>query len=517
MCGISWCLINNNLIEILIESFNTLAHRGPDAHCFEIEKNSFWGCHRLAITNLNDNGNQPLKIGHTILICNGQIWNYLELADLYGIDRNQLRTDVDIILHLYAKGIDIKTILDQLDGDYAFVLGDGERIIAARDPVGVRPLFIGTDLTFQNVIGFSSEIKFFNHLNQIKSVLRFPPGYYYLDGKFRKFSKLYHQITDNQLPNHDIISSLLERAVQKRIVNSDRNIALLLSGGIDSSLIVSIANKLSKKNQTKIHVFSIEFVDERSNSNDSIYATLLASELQLSHTAIKFTWQDVEDNLEEVIKYTETDDPNTIRASIPMYLLAKYLKNHSDYTVFLSGEGADEIFAGYNYFNRAPNNTALNTETRRLVENLHSFDVLRADRCFNAHGLELRVPFLDRDLIQYVMSIDGEYKMPFQGIEKHLLREVFTNQYPELVKTRIIDRVKEKFSDGCGYSYVPKLLNFFARETSKTLIEKEKDERRYYQNIFDRLYGEKQRDVIIKRKLPEWCGENTKDKNLLAA
>jgi asparagine synthase (glutamine-hydrolysing) len=220
--------------------------------------------------------------------------------------------------------------------------------------------------------------------------------------------------------------------------------------------------------------------------------------------------------LENVIYQIESYDPNTIRASIPMYLLSKYLKENTDYKVFLSGEGADELFCGYNYFNQAINDIDIENETKRLIKNIHMFDVLRADRCFNSQGLEIRVPFLDKDFVRFSLGINGFLRGFINKTEKYLLRDTFKDKYPILSTSRIIDRQKERMSDGCGFSYVPQLLNYCLTLQNKIcndLTSKEIYEKEYYKNIFDNYY--KYDNVIIKRELPKWSIQNDKNANLL--
>lgn len=194
----------------------------------------------------------------------------------------------------------------------------------------------------------------------------------------------------------------LKASVKKRLVHSDVPVAILCSGGLDSSLILAIAQQLGCR---ELHAFSIEFSDAHARSPDALYAQILTTHLDIRHTRVTFNMTDIQKNLRAVIGVCETYDPNTIRAAIPMYILAKYIREHTHYKVILSGEGADEVFCGYNYFGRAPTGGDIGRESERLVRNIHMFDLLRADRCFAAFGLEVRVPFLDVDVLRFSMDL----------------------------------------------------------------------------------------------------------------
>jgi len=248
-------------------------------------------------------------------------------------------------------------------------------------------------------------------------------------------------------------------------------------------------------------------------SEDAFYAERLISALRdggvaaCTHTVVKFGKADAIAAIAEVVRVTETYDPNTIRASIPMYLLARHIAENTDIKVVLSGEGADELFAGYSYFSLAPTPVELKAETRRLVGNLHMFDLLRADRCFAAFGLEVRVPFLDQDVVRHVLD-----SVAVRGSEKAALRDAFRD-VESLVKARVLDRPKERFSDGCGFSYVPQLLNHVS-ESAATLTDKLSGEKRFYDAVFDELYPNS-RYWIVNRTMPPWASQGVVDDTLV--
>jgi len=565
MCGILYynvCKKDTN-IEIFKKAFLKIQHRGPDHSGFKIlescilggpECDIFFGCHRLAITNPTDIGNQPLELNNVILICNGQIFNYLKLAEMYSIPIETIRTDIDIILHLYIKGVGIKEICQKLDGVFAFVLYDKntKTTFIGRDPIGIRPLFWARRNSNLNVLAVSSEIKGFDNLilNKNINIEVFPPNYCYsiFDSEntdvLEEYSEIFNSLDTSNIPLglqkdednysikttpniinseiHSNIYELLKKAVIKRIDNSDKPVAFLCSGGIDSSIIFCIARDYLKTQNRILHAFSMKFND--STSYDAFYAKLLMDQYKddpsVKYHSVSFNWDQVLEVIEKIPKQLETYDPNTIRASIPMFLLAEYLKN-TEFKVFLSGEGADELFMGYNYFKQVPDQIEANKESIRLLKNIHMFDVLRADRTFNANGLELRVPYLDLDFIRYVTNLPGSLKMYCNNVEKALLRESVRIKHPQLVSSRVIDREKERFSDGCGFNYIPKLLNHICEKKrnlnnkSLHLTEKEKIEKEYYLELFENYYGNDKQHLIITRKLPNWCNNEAKNMKLI--
>lgn len=505
MCGILY-LKYSIPIQKIKEMFNQQKHRGPDNTKIIKIKNQYFCHHRLAIINPeNTEGNQPIIRKDIVLICNGEIYNYKKIISKY-LDNMEVNVDCDVIIELY-KLFGIKKTLHIIDGDFAFVLYDIEKdlIFTSRDPVGLKPLFIG--YKDNKIISFSSEIKSINMI--CDKIIQHPIGCYMKNNKFYSYFNYvdktpelyqkYDKMGDNK------VRDLLVKSVKKRILHTDKPYAILCSGGIDSSLILSIAKEiLHKKN---IHVFSIEL--DGSRSMDSFYATMLTDLYDVKHTIVKFTWEEGVNKMKEVIKNIESYDVNTIRASIPMYLLAEYISNNTNYKVILSGEGADELFMGYSYFRyyNEMDGDLVNKESLRLIKNLHSFDVLRAERCFSSHGLELRVPFLDKNFIKYVLNLGGNKKILINKVEKHLLRVSFSHlKIPE----RILYRQKERFSDGIGFDWVPKLINY-----SKEKYEEKPDynmfsyystpttkEEFLYRYIFEQYYPN-QANIILKRVMPK--------------
>ncbi len=511
MCGILFLNTTHNDIpnypkthDEILKRFNRINYRGPNNTSIISHNNKHFCHHRLSIINPNStSGNQPFCLKDVILICNGEIYNYLSLLSSH-LDNMTVENDCEIIIHLYRK-YGMQKTLELIDGDFAFIMYDklNDTIITARDPVGLKPLYTGSD-KHGHWIGISSEIKCLSDICEF--INTHPIGCYKVYDIAQQYFPYRLQIEPNCVEEN--IKNLLTSAIQKRITHTDRSYAFLCSGGIDSSLILAIACEfLNKKN---IHVFSVQY-DDGSVSYDSFYATMLAQKYDVKHTIVKFTKEEGLNHIDEVIKKIETYDINTIRASIPMYLLAKYISQNTDYKVILSGEGADELFMGYSYFNFCPTEKDASEESLRLVRNLHSFDVLRAERCFSSHGLELRVPFLDKDFIQYVMNIDG--RLPYDGIEKYILRESF-KELKEMPK-QILYRQKERLSDGIGFMWVPTLIRYCNEQVEEMKEEydynrpKDKEEY-YYRNIFEKYYPGKA-TVILERRMPIWLEQKMKD------
>jgi len=497
MCGITFFVVSDGQGEEVKKHLERglLKHRGPDASAVVVKDTFAMGFDRLAIVNLSDEGMQPFSLGKHIMVASGEIWNYRELF------HDDLRSDMDVIMRLFHSDSswdseEIKRNVGKLDGDFAFVIADDcdGAFVAARDHIGVRPLFYGTDEEGK-VIAFASEAKGLVGGPGITGVHVFPPGHFYSsrEGVFVAYTACFYEGAD--CLGGASVRGLLESAIKKRIEHSERPVGLLCSGGVDSSVIVAVAEAMPAGRD--LHVFTVEYAD--GHSDDAIYARLLCEKLGLQHTMVRFTAADVRATIEPVIKACETYDPNTIRAAIPMYLLAKHIAEKTDIKVILGGEGSDECFGGYNYFQYSPSDDAVNDETARLLRNIHMFDLLRADRCFAAHGLEVRAPFLDQSLVAFVGGLPGEKKVG----DKELLRDAFKH-LTTLGNLRILERLKERLSDGCGFSYVPALLNSLSPPDTGKLADKLKYEATYYRGIFDGIYGEANSHWIIQRELPDW-------------
>ena len=448
-----------------------LTHRGPDDFTHVRVKDThlmFW---RLAINGLGSVGSQPFEHNGKYLIANAEIYNHVELGGDPG------RSDCEIILPLIEQHGLFRTC-EIMSGDFAFVYTDGTHTWAARDRVGVRPLFYCK--VPGGGISFASEIKALTHIGGLVEI--FPPGTLY-DPKLNRFITWAPNYWDHPRSDDDVefvkghIRHLLTEAVVKRVQNSEMPVGFFLSGGLDSSIIAAIG----KKALGKIRTFSIGL----DGAPDLLAARKMANFLGSDHTEVIFTLKEGFDALNSVIWNLETFDTTTVRASIPMFLLSKYIKEKTDIRVILSGEGSDELFGGYLYFHGSPNVEEFLHETTRLVRDVHMFDVLRADRTTSAHGLELRVPFFDRDVIDYVMDgFDPDLKMPRGNWEKYLLREAFE----DLLPIEICWRQKNGMSDAVGYEWVDALKKFGEDK---------------YITIFEQFFG-KNRHLCPYTWMPKW-------------
>lgn len=523
MCGILFYNRNNanTGTKTISEIFSVIKHRGPDSTSINFIDNLLFCHHRLSIINTGTNGGEQPIIREIngkklVLIANGEIYNYRSFT-------NSLN-DCEAIIDCY-----LNNKLQELDGDFSFVLYDqaNQFIITGRDSVGLKPLYIGFSSTGM-AVAFGSEMKVLAGIEAVKHVNEHQINIfnrYYIDKSGTiNFHDSCSSINYN-LPifpqtyeyAQQAINYYLTNAVKKRITHTERPYAFLCSGGIDSVIVVAIAAYLG----IPLHVFTLSLENVR--SFDEMHADMFMSDIikrfnkpqaQIQYTKVKFSTQDGLNIIEEIVKNLETYDPNTIRAAIPMYLLAKYIKTNTDYKVILSGEGSDELFMGYNYFGiKNPTFDQAEKESLRLIQGLHSFDILRAERCFSCHGLELRVPFLDRELINCVIQISGQYRLPVGGVEKRLLRDSFRNLG---LQDRILNRQKERMSDGVGFTWVPSLINHCVKQfgidpNTLDTNQRMKYEKEYYLGIYKKNY---QFDTILFREMPDWASDN-QDVNML--
>lgn len=452
MCGFLVVGSTEYKPEVFKTALDQAAYRGPDHQNIIVKEGISWGFNRLAIMDPSSKGNQPFIAKDCILVCNGEIYNYLELKTALEKEYTfNSGSDCEVLIPLYKKyGIEILSKL--IDAEFAMVIYDSKKqdIIAARDPLGIRPMFYGYS-KIDHKICFASEAKCL--LPLCNSIMPFPPGHYYQEGKFI----CYNDLSDPKIisiENYDTITttlkSKLEQAVAKRFM-SDAPIGYLLSGGLDSSLICAIASKLDNK---PIRTFAIGMdIDPI----DLKYARKVARYLDTEHTEVVLSKQELLDNLKEVIFHLETYDVTTIRASMAMYILCKYIHENTNIKVLMTGEVSDELF-GYKYTDYAPSPQAFQEEAQKRVKELFMYDVLRADRCISAHALEGRVPFADIDFVNYVMSIDPVKKMNIYDKGKYLLRQAFKDQ--GYLPDDILFREKAAFSDAVGHSMVEYLKEY---------------------------------------------------------
>lgn len=446
MCGfLVHAKASEGLEEKLQKSFQKVCHRGPDRSQAWKNSTSWWGFHRLAIMDTSAKGDQPFldpKTGSAV-VCNGEIYNFEKLTEL--VDHKFVSgSDCEVLLPVFRK-YGIKKLCEMLDGEYVFVLFDGvtKKFYAARDPMGIRPMFWGK--TEKGAIMFASEMKGLHDL--CKDVHPFPPGHWFDGESFHPYIDLTEV---KKVDKSDLkkvtkkIHSLLIEGVNKRL-QADVPVGFLLSGGLDSSLVCAIAAKKIKK---PLKTFSIGMAKD---AIDLKYARIVSDFLKTEHHEVIMSEEDVIDVLPELIRQLETWDITTIRASVGMYLVCKYIREKTDVRVLLTGEVSDELF-GYKYTDFAPDAKAFQEEAAKRIREIYFYDVLRADRCISSHGLEARVPFSDTDFVQYVMSIDPEMKRNKNGIGKYLLRMAFKED--KCLPESILMREKAAFSDAVGHSMV---------------------------------------------------------------
>lgn len=486
MCGIWLSAINN------YNKFLSIKHRGPDYSFYkEIYKNLFLGFHRLAIIDNNHLNNQPFifqeKNRTVYLICNGEIYNYKELSKEFKL---KTKSDCEVVLHLYLKyGIDYTCKI--LDAEFAFIIIDINnktnkvKIIAARDPIGVRPLFY-------NNTSFSSELK-----GLIGKSYIFPPGSYMINSDSNiinsQITKYYsYNFNKKHICNKDKLITIFTNAVKKRLIHDDNvEIGALLSGGLDSSIVSAIAAKYIPN----IKTFTISFA----NGTDKYYAELVANHIKSNHTTFIVTPEEVLELLEDVIYTIESYDITTVRASCMQYILSQKIReNNPNLKVLLVGELSDELQAGYKYFHYNKKPIDIFNECIRLVKDVHKYDGLRTDRTTSNFGLEVRIPFADLEFVKYILTHQPDQLMPRDGIEKYLFRKTFdkTNILPK----EVLWREKDAFSN--SVSSTEKDWKEYIQEYIKEKYNMTEAE--YYKSIFIKYFGKENLHVIPYIWMPKW-------------
>lgn len=427
------------------EKFDLISHRGPDQRAIHQLPEGTMGFHRLAIMDLSEAGSQPfISKAKSHLVCNGEIYNHRTLRTDY-IERYDFKSDSDceVIIPIFEE-YGIEKLMQSLDGEFAFVIEQGGKYYAGRDPIGIRPLFFGYGLE-DGKIAFASEVKALQGL--CKDIKPFPPGHFYADGEFTSYFDV-RQIESRAKEDLEVvyqgIHDHLVEGVRKRL-DADAPVGFLLSGGLDSSLVCAIAAKLSDR---PIKTFAVG-ID--TNPIDLKYARIVADYLGSEHHEVIFTKEEAFSHLSELVHKLETWDITTIRASMGMSLVCKYIREKTDVKVVLTGEVSDELF-GYKYTDFAPSAQEFQKEAQKRVHELYIYDVLRADRSISSHSLEARVPFSDKSFIEYVMGIAPELKMNWSGEGKYLLRKAF--DHSDYLPDEILWREKAAFSDAVGHDMV---------------------------------------------------------------
>lgn len=506
MCGIA-CIFNvkqqtSEIRQKALAMSKKIRHRGPDWNGIYCGGSAILAHERLSIVD-PQSGGQPLYSpdNNQILAVNGEIYNHQDIRRKYaGKYQFQTGSDCEVILALYRdKGIDF---LEDLNGIFAFALYDQvkDEFIIARDPIGVIPLYIGYDS--DGTVYCASELKALEGF--CERYEPFLPGHYFYskEGKMKRWYKrdweTYANVEKNNASSVQI-KEALEDAVRRQLM-SDVPYGVLLSGGLDSSVISAVAKKYaSRRIETggkkdawwpQLHSFAVGL----KGAPDLEKARIVANHIGTIHHEINYTVQEGLDAVRDVIYYIETYDVTTVRASTPMYLLARVIKSMGIKMV-LSGEGADEIFGGYLYFHKAPTPQAFHDETVRKLSRLYQYDCLRANKSLAAWGVEGRVPFLDKEFLDVAMRTNPEAKMcPGHTIEKKILREAFSDMLPESVAWR----QKEQFSDGVGYNWIDSLKELTEQivsdEQMATASERfpinppRNKEEYYYRSIFEEYF-----------------------------
>ncbi len=498
-------------ISAFLAGFEKTISRGPDESRIADTGNGLLAFHRLAIMGLTPEGMQPFALDGSYVVCNGEIYGYRRLRDkLAGKYVFRSGSDCEILLPMYREyGTDM---FSMLDAEFAMILYDGEsgEFIAARDPIGIRPLYYGCDR--DGVTVFASEPK--NLVGICAKILPFPPGHYYKDGKFVCYCDI-AAVSEVCCDPLDAVCDNIRRkliaGVEKRLV-ADAKVGFLLSGGLDSSLVCAIA---ARKSRTPIRTFAIGMSED---AIDLKYAKQVADYIGSEHTEVCMTPKQVTDSVEEVIHLLGTFDITTVRASMGMYLLCRWIHENTDIRVLLTGEISDELF-GYKYTDFAPSAEEFQKESEKRIRELHMYDVLRADRCISVNSLEARVPFGDLDFVHYVMAIDPQKKMNTYGKGKYLLRHAFEGDY---LPPDILYREKAAFSDAVGHSMVDYLkayaeglytdAEFEERRMKYTHARPFTKESLLYREIFEKYYPG-QSEMIADFWMPNrsWQGCDVND------
>ena len=510
MCGILAIIGKGKDQELVKKLSNRMSHRGPDESDLHVTENGHILAHqRLSIIDLHS-GRQPIKGTSTAyMVHNGEVYNHQELRD--GLLKNHVfrtKSDSEVIVHLYEEFC--YDFCHLLDGDWAFVVVDGDDYIAGRDPMGVKPLYYGLDE--RGRMYFASEMK--PIADQCKTFSTFPPGHYYTPSTgFVKYYKPEYEDYEKATKELDLVAirESLTEATRKRLM-SDVPLGVLLSGGLDSSLTSSIAARLLKEQGKKLHSFSIGL---NADAPDAKAARKVAEFLGTDHHEVHFTVNQGIEILEKLVWHLETYDVTSIRASTPMYFLSKAITDLG-IKVVLSGEGADEIFGGYLYFRNAPTTEDFQKETIERVQKLFTADLLRADKSTMAHGLEARVPFLDKAFLDTAMLIKAEEKMPktYDGKEKYILRKAFDTPDNPYLPDEVLWRQKEQFSDGVGYNWIDELIDYCSTKVTDEELENATStfpynspttkEAYFYRSIFHKFYPQVSAAQTVRKWIPKW-------------
>uniref|UniRef100_A0A6C0KXK5 asparagine synthase (glutamine-hydrolyzing) n=1 Tax=viral metagenome TaxID=1070528 RepID=A0A6C0KXK5_9ZZZZ len=478
--------------------------RGPEYSVIvNIHPQIIWGFHRLCINGLDEISNQPIKTDRCTMMCNGEIYNYKHLIKQFGLVM-KTNSDCEVIVHLYE--LMGPKFVNFLDGVFSFMIYDrsSNTVIIGRDPYGVRPLYI-CHYNNEN-IGLASDLMPLMFDTNISNIEQYKPGTisvydYKVDKYYLTLQETYFYnisyVNEYQKPVEFYMFHIVQKlkeAVKKRVDNCERDVASLLSGGLDSSLISALVSReYFKKNGQKLKTYSIGLKD----GVDLQYSRMVADHINSDHTDIIVSENDFINSIENVIKDVESYDTTTVRASVGNWNVAKYIKENSQAKVIFNGDGADELMGGYMYFHCARTNEEFHNETLRLLSDISKYDVLRSDKSISSHGLEPRTPFLDKEFTKFYISIPVAFRNhnEFGNCEKYLIRKSFELYFPELLPKEVLWRKKEAFSDGVSSNKKAWFQIIQENSILETVEPKDYDynqpmtkEQHYYRTIFNKYY-----------------------------
>jgi len=505
----------------------TLKARGPEGtRVAHFGGTGVLGFTRLAINGLNDAGMQPMYRGENLAwVCNGEIYNWRALAKQYELN-NVSGSDCEVLGELYERfcvlNIPLEEFFRALDGVFAIIIFDLKRgrALIGRDPYGVRPLYTAVS---EGGVFYGSEMK--SLIDAGGKITPFLPGHYRVvdfSGKYSRESQPYHHIPflkspllQDEAEAKRAVAHALTEAVKKRMMTDRSELAVTLSGGLDSSLIAAlVARELKAKGKPTLKTFSIGMA----GSTDLFYARQVADWIQSDHMEIVLTPEEFFAAIPSVIYDIESFDTTTVRASVGNWLVAKAIREHSACKIVFNGDGSDEVWGSYLYFNGAPSDHAYEAEVARLLGDIHMFDVLRSDRSISSHGLEPRTPFLDRQFVAVARSVSTELRRPVRGVrpEKWLLREAFKDS--GLLPPDVLWRQKEAFSDGVSgtekswYQITQEMALKVVGDAWETEAARlyptgapDTPEKFYYRRLYDEKYGAATAEVNVPYFwMPRW-------------
>jgi asparagine synthase (glutamine-hydrolysing) len=522
MCGIWGCIGREATTDEIVDCQLALKNRGPEDVGLYNLKTLTLGFSRLALNGVGPDGNQPMIQGRLTWVCNGEIYNWKELADRLDL-LCQSTSDCSVLGPLWAKLRDTpEQFFRALDGVFALILVDTDagEVIVGRDPYGVRPLFYATQ---DGNTWIASEMKALKGKLPGVTIQHVKPGTYMriqISSGLILDEQVWHSVPWIKNPVlHEaracnLIREGLEQAVRKRLM-TERPVAALLSGGLDSSLIAALVQReLVALGKPALETFTVGF----EGSPDVLFARQVARHIGSKHTEIIVTPDQFFEVIPEVIEDIETYDITSVRASVGNWFVSKEIRARSDAKVVFNGDGADELFGSYLYFFRSPDDESYEHEVGRLLTDIHKYDVLRSDRCISSHGLEPRTPFLDKQFVALVRSVPTELLRPRKDsegrCEKWILRKAFESL--GLLPNSVLWRQKEAFSDGVSgktkswYQEIQERIPDSEPKLTFSHLPPQTEEAYYYRSIFHEHYGVEGEQVISYFWMPKWSGE-TKD------